>query len=144
SKQLRAGLLLDTREGLLQGGSRGPAIVPGKPRESLLIEAIRHESRDAHLVMPSKKPKLANEIIANFEQWIKMGAPDPRSGKSVAKLPAWGDASPADHWAFQKIKNLPIPNVDDVLSFVRSPIDHFVLAKLAEHNLTPSPPVDRH
>ena len=72
-KNLKGGLLLDTRDTLRMGGESGPAIIPGKPRESLLIAAIRHES----LEMPPKE-KLSAQVIADFEKWVQIGAPDPR------------------------------------------------------------------
>src|SRR6186713_3198600 len=71
----KGGLVLDLREGLLRGGDTGPAIVPGKPKESLLIKAIRHEVED--LEMPKARAKLEESVIADFEKWIAMGAPDP-------------------------------------------------------------------
>ena len=70
------GLVLDHRQGLLEGGDRGPAIAPGKPDESLLIQVIRHDVEDVE--MPSAAPKLDAVIIRDFEQWVRMGAPDPR------------------------------------------------------------------
>src|SRR5947209_5567058 len=76
AKNLKAALRLDTREGLRQGGRSGPAVVPGKPQESLLLAAIRHDD----LQMPPNK-KLPSAVIADFEAWIKMGAPDPRESK---------------------------------------------------------------
>ena len=78
-KTLKGGLLLDTRQGTRQGGDSGPAVVPGKPADSLLIAAIRHET----FKMP-RKTKLSKEVIADFVKWIKLGAPDPRTGKGNA------------------------------------------------------------
>ena len=75
AKKLGGGLLLDHREGLRKGGETGPAIVVGKPGESLLIKAIRYE--DDSLKMPPKG-KLPAEVIADLETWIKNGANDPR------------------------------------------------------------------
>src|SRR5262249_35840457 len=75
--KLKAGLLLDSKAGLLKGGETGPALVAGKPRESLLLKALRHEG-DLHMP-PSGK--LAAAILSDFEMWIKLGAPDPRDGK---------------------------------------------------------------
>ena len=63
AEKLRGGLRLDSREAILQGGDSGPAVVPGKSEESLLIQAIRHEDG---LAMPPKKPKLSDPIIADF------------------------------------------------------------------------------
>jgi hypothetical protein len=79
SSKLKApmgGLVLDTKSGGLQGGGRGPAIVPGKPAESVLVKAMRFT--DTHLQMPPSG-KLADPVLATFEQWIAAGAPDPRA-----------------------------------------------------------------
>src|SRR5207253_2422167 len=81
-KKVKGGLRLDTREGWVKGGDTGTAIVPGEPDKSLLIEAIRYGNQD--LQMPPKK-KLADEERAILEQWVKLGAPDPRTGEAVAK-----------------------------------------------------------
>ena len=81
AKKVKGGLRLDTRDGWLKGGDAGPAIVPGEPDKSLLIDAIRYTDTD--LQMPEKR-KLPAGDIAIFEQWVKMGAPDPRAGGEVA------------------------------------------------------------
>ena len=75
AKRLRGGLKLDSRTSILAGGDTGPAVVPGKPGESLLLAAIRHEDE---LEMPPKG-KLPPEVIADFERWIALGAPTPIS-----------------------------------------------------------------
>jgi len=144
SKKVKGGLLLDTREGLLKGGDSGPAIVPNDLKKSLLIVGIRHESADPHKAMPLNKAKLSDEIIADFEQWVKLGAPDPRVGKAIAKSPTWSAEQVADHWAFKKIANPPIPKVVDAKQFVQNPIDQFILAKLNETKLEPSPKADKY
>src|SRR5438128_2204446 len=72
-----AGLLLDTRDGIRKGGTNGPAIAPGKPDESLLIRAIRHDGRK----MPPGA-KLPDGVIDDFEKWVAMGAPDPREERA--------------------------------------------------------------
>ena len=84
----KGGLRLDYRDGWKKGGDSGETIVPGDPKESLLLRTIRHEEED--LKMPSKAPKLDPAVIADFEAWVKMGAPDPRdtpakSGESGSK-----------------------------------------------------------
>jgi len=75
SGKRKGGLWLDRRAAWEQGGDSGPAIVPGKPDESLFIRAIRYH--DEALQMPSKS-KLPADEIALFERWVTMGAPDPR------------------------------------------------------------------
>src|SRR5262249_53930707 len=75
AEKIRAGLTLDTRAGLRKGGDTGPAIVPGNSDRSLLIKALK--SSDPDTAMPPKG-KLPDDVIADFEAWVKMGAPDPR------------------------------------------------------------------
>ena len=76
-KKIRGGLVVDTREGIRKGGESGPVIVPGSPSRSLLVKALGHS--DPKLAMPPKK-KLDMAIIHDFEEWIRMGSPDPRQG----------------------------------------------------------------
>ena len=76
AEKVRGGLRLDSRADLRRGGDSGAAVVPGKPEESLLIRAIRY--RNEELRMPPKA-KLPDAVIADFEAWLKMGAPDPRT-----------------------------------------------------------------
>src|SRR5262245_15301868 len=74
AKKIRAGLLVDSRDALLKGGESGPAVVPGHPGKSLLIQALRQEQ---DLRMPPSG-KLSEAVIADFVRWVEMGAPDPR------------------------------------------------------------------
>ena len=71
TKKLKAGLLLDSRDGVRKGGDTGPAIVAGKPGESLLIEALKY---DGDTKMPPSG-KLPDAVIADFEQWVKIARP---------------------------------------------------------------------
>jgi cytochrome c553 len=139
--KLQAGLLLDSKKGLLDGGESGPVIVAGKPEKSLLIAALKYESYE----MPPKGRLPAN-VIADFEKWVTMGAPDPREASS-APVPrrAAFQISPEDraHWAFQPVQKLPPPEVRDA-SWVRDDIDRFVLARLEEAGRRPSPEADRY
>jgi len=143
SKKLKGGLMLDTAEGLLAGGDTGPAIVPGKPEKSLLVQSIRHETKDDDLFMPPKKDKFTDEVIADFEKWVKMGAPDPRTGKAIAKAAAWDATKALDHWAFKKITSPAVPKVTDTQHFVQNAIDNFVLATLADKKLAHSAKADK-
>ncbi len=136
SEKVKGGLLLDSKEDLLKGGDSGPAIVSGEPDKSLLIKAVRYG--DENLQMPPKGKKLSPEQIADLETWIKMGAPDPRVQGSKSNLLSL----PKVHWAFQPVKNTPIPSVKNK-SWAKSPIDNFILAKLQEKKIKPSPIADR-
>jgi hypothetical protein len=136
SKSLKGGLRVDTREGLRLGGKSGtPAIVPGDAEKSLLLQALRHTSDD--LKMPPKR-KLSPQQIADFEQWIRAGAPDPRAGERSAVS---GQRSAKQHWAFVPVREQVLPKVKDT-SWPQTPIDHFILAKLEANSLKPSPPAD--
>ncbi|MFT6563099.1 MAG: hypothetical protein ACJAX6_001488, partial [Limisphaerales bacterium] len=74
ARNLKGELFLDSKQGMLNGGESGPVIVPGKPAESRLLQAIR---RDGKLKMPPRD-KLSGQVADNFAKWIGMGAPDPR------------------------------------------------------------------
>src|SRR5438105_2991344 len=94
SKKIKGGLTLDSLEQVLKGGDSGAAIVPGAPEKSLLIKAVRYSDKD--LQMPPKHQLPAPEI-ALLEDWVKMGAPDPRTNNRIV-APA---KAANKHWAFQ-------------------------------------------
>lgn len=137
AKNVRADLLLDSREGLLQGGESGEAVVPGKPGAGTLLSALRHEDFE----MPPKK-KLPASVIADFEKWIKMGAPDPRTSKTpviARKTIDFGEAR--KFWAFQPPKQPNAPKVKDT-RWSRSQADRHVLAGLEAAGLSPAADAD--
>lgn len=139
--RVRAGLLLDTKAGLLAGGDSGPAIVPGEPGRSLLIEAIRYDNPD--LRMPPKGNKLSDAIIADFVEWIRRGAPDPRVQTAEPAVTAAHDYAPnADHWAFKPVVQPAVPATRHP-EWCRTPVDNFVLATLEKAGMQPSPAADR-
>ncbi len=137
SKVLQGNLRLDTAEHTRTGGDSGPAVVPQKPNESLLLAALRYESYE----MPPSG-KLPDEVIKNFERWIAMGAPDPRTGtpatSPVADPAGPQTPNPNSHWAFRKPER-PDPPTVTLASAVRSDIDRFIVARLEQAKLTPSP-----
>src|SRR4051812_21665018 len=138
-KKLKGGLRLDTREGMLKGGESGkPAVVPGEIDHSLLIEAIRYKNQD--LQMPPKG-RLTDVQVADFVAWVKAGAPDPR-GSTQGPGPLAARPDPKQFWSFQPVKDPPVPEVHDH-SWVRTPVDAFVLARLEAKGLRPSPEADR-
>ncbi|HEX4948004.1 MAG TPA: DUF1549 domain-containing protein, partial [Blastocatellia bacterium] len=144
AKTLAGGLRLDTRAGMLKGGASGEAaIVPGAPERSLLLKAIRYT--DPKLQMPMNGP-LPEPVIRDFETWIKMGAPDPREGES--KTVAATRAEPYDYaaarkfWSLQPLQQPTIPAVKNQ-AWVKSPIDHFILAKLEAKTLAPVADADK-
>jgi hypothetical protein len=135
-KTLKGNLLLDTREAIRKGGDSGPAVVPGKPEDSLLIAAIRHES----IEMPPKG-KLPDETIADFVKWVQIGAPDPRDGKAGAGSTIDIEAARRS-WAYQTPKLPPRPEIEGT-DWPRGDIDRLVLASLEGNELHPAPQADR-
>jgi len=132
AKKIRGGLKLDSRAGWQTGGDSGDAILPGKPEESLLLDAVKYQ--DEYLKMPPKG-KLPDASIADLEEWIRRGAPDPRTETTSATTPA-STASNRDYWSYQpirEIQNLGEPGW----------IDRLIGDQLAAHHLNPLPPADR-
>ena len=137
--KLKGGLFLDTRAALLTGGDEGPALVPGKPDNSLLIKAMRWAREDLH--MPPKS-KLPPEVIADFEKWVAMGAPDPRTGEVAKARREISIPQARDYWAFRPLKPVTVPNVKNA-AWAKTPVDRFILAKMEAAKITPSKPVSR-
>jgi hypothetical protein len=136
SDKAKGGLKLDSRAGLREGGDSGPAIVPGKPDESLLLRAIEHG--DDVEPMPPKKEKLPPSVIADLRRWIERGATDPRE---TSARPA---GSGEDRWALRPIARPPVPELaGDDRRRARNPIDAFILDRLRRTKLGPSPEADR-
>ncbi|HRP03539.1 MAG TPA: DUF1549 domain-containing protein, partial [Opitutaceae bacterium] len=141
SDKIRGGLLLDSRAAVLEGGNSGPVIVAGKPDDSLLIQAIRYTGEDEDLRMPPKSQggKLTDAQIADLEEWVKRGAPDPR-------IPAAGGSRYGgvgrNHWAFQPLKKPDVPAVESN-SWIQSPVDAFVYRRLTEVGLKPNSIADK-
>ena len=131
SGKAKGGLVLDSRGGWEKGGGEGPAIVPGKLDESLLIEAVRYEGYE----MPPDEKLPASEI-ALLERWIAMGAPDPRES-TAPKIDR------EDLWALQPISEPAVPTVKD-MSWPREDLDAFLLAKLEAAGLRPASDADRY
>ncbi len=141
AEKVKGDLLLDSREGLLKGGETGPALVPGDPGKSLLIKAVRYT--DENLQMPPKNKKLSAEQISDLEAWIKMGAPDPRVATMTKAGPPLSDPKKvSSHWAFQPIQNPPVPEVKNK-RWAQTPVDAFILARLEQKKIKPSPMADR-
>jgi hypothetical protein len=138
AEKLKGGLYLDSREGLLKGGEHGAAIVPGDPEKSLLIRAIRYT--DENLQMPPKDKKLSSQQVTDFEAWVKMGAPDPRSEQNQALTER--ENKKRNHWGFRPIQRPALPEVSRP-NWVRNGIDAFVLAKLEQNGMKPSIPANR-
>lgn len=137
SGKSKGGLLLDTKNGIRAGGETGPAVVPGDPAKSLLLTAISHADPD--LQMPPKKPQLPKAVIADVTAWIKAGAPDPReSSAKPAERPPVDLASGRKFWAYQRPQAHPSPKTTNP-QWAKRELDHFILAKLEQNGLAPSP-----
>ena len=130
-KQKKGGLLLDLRVGWQAGGDSGPAIVPGKPDESLLISSVKYDSFE----MPPKG-KLSDAEISILEKWVAMGAPDPRDGKVSAASEAIDVEAARQFWSFQPPQKHAAPQTQRT-DWAKSEIDRFLLAKLEAEKLTP-------
>ena len=131
-KKKQGGLLLDSRAGARKGGDSGPAVVPSKPEESLLLSAMRYETFE----MPPKG-KLPANVIRDFERWIRTGAPDSREGGTApveANSPSVEEGR--SFWAFQPVRDEPAPKVKDA-AWARSKMDRLILARLEAKGLRP-------
>ena len=129
SETLEGELRLDVRAGLLRGGESGaPSVVPGQPGKSLLIKALKHEDSE----MPPDE-KLPDAVIARFEHWIKIGAPDPRNG-DLKPLASYDFEKAREFWSLKKPVRHKLPQVRDA-SWPRDDLDHFVLASLEAKDL---------
>jgi len=141
AEKQKGGLRLDLAGGWAIGGDSGPALIPGDG-QSLVLRAIRYD--DANLEMPPKG-KLPDKTIAAFEQWIALGALDPRSDSpadpQVTETPrGWKEGK--SFWAFQPRSEINPPSVDQT-EWPASDIDRFVLAGLEREGLAPNGMADR-
>ena len=127
----QGGLRLDSHEALLKGGASGPAVVAGKPEESLLIKSVRYEHEKIKMPPTGRLP---DEAIRDLTKWIADGA-------------TWSEDTPPaepyeiseEHrtfWSFQPVRRPPVPDVSDQ-RWGRNPVDRFIAAKLADKGLTP-------
>ena len=139
-KKIRGGLRLDSQVGWSKGGDNGPALTPGKPDESLLIQAIGYA--DASLAMPPTG-KLPAETIATLTEWIKRGAPDPRLEPQAPAKRVIDIAEGKTHWAFQRLNRVTPPKPTNE-AWVRNPIDAFILGKLEAGEVGPAAEASRH
>ena len=131
SNPVMGGLRMDSREGLLKGGGRGAALVPGEPEQSLLLRAVLHTA--GNLKMPPG-PKLSEAQTAALAHWVKMGAP---WGAPAVKAPA-----SETFWAFVPPQQ-PAPPAVKTSGWVKTPIDAFVLAALEKKGLAPARSADK-
>ena len=152
SKIVQGNLRLDSKPGVRDGGDSGPAVVPGNPDESLIIQSLRYGT----LQMPPSG-KLSDTILRDFETWVLHGATDPRESPSGSNEPEnkpWRDPVAIEsHWAFRSAPrsvsipktNIPsgvptdLPDWYDASDAAQSPIDHFLRVPLREKGWLPAP-----
>ncbi len=130
SDSIGGNLLVDRRDGMLVGGESGPVVVPGKPDESLIVQALRYED----LEMPPEAP-LPEAVINDFVKWISLGATDPRVDAAMPTPKPTGDLETL--WSFMPRQVPALPDVQH-RDWPRDPIDHFVLARLEQNTLEPT------
>ena len=131
SAPLQGGLRLDTREATRKGGDSGAAVVPESADDSVLLAALRYDGFE----MPPKG-KLPESVIADFEKWILMGAPDPREGDAPVADAGIDFEKAAEFWAFRSPRKAELPAVQNA-AWPKNAIDHFVLARLEQEGLHP-------
>jgi mono/diheme cytochrome c family protein len=131
----RGGLRVDTVTALRTGGDSGPAVVPGKAGDSLLLKAVC--GAEGVKSMPPKGPPLTAAEVAVLRTWVDAGAQGPANETVAPTVKAANK-----HWSFQPVQHPTPPTVKDT-AWVRNPIDNFILARLEEKKIRPSPEADR-
>ncbi len=141
----KAGLRLDTAEGLKKGGESGPVVDPGKPETSRLVDAVRYH--DDSLQMPPKG-KLPEPEVEALARWVKAGAvwPESAARPAVSATAAEGakgiSAEARAFWSFRPVRKVE-PPAAKVAEWSGSAIDRFLLAAMESKGLAPSPRADR-
>ena len=136
----KGGLRLDRQAGLVEGGDSGTAVVPGKPEESLLIKAIQWTGVVSEMPPDSKLP---DQVIADFREWVRLGAAFPAD-----TAPAGAKPRPVDieqgrgFWSFQPVHRHPSPVVSQS-DWPRTRIDSFVAEQLDRQQMHPAKEADR-
>lgn len=139
SDQVEGHLLVDSAPTLLRGGAAGPALIPGDPDHSLLIEAVRYLN-DGMAMPPDGK--LSEAEIASLEEWVRMGAPDPRHSVTAIPMKTIDVAQAREFWSFRPVADPAVPNVSSE-GWPRTDIDRFILARLERGELNPVDVADK-
>jgi hypothetical protein len=131
--KLKASLLVDSRAGMAKGGESGAAVVPKNKEESLLLAALKYDGFE----MPPAG-KLPDDVIADFEKWIDMGAPDPRDEPPAAIDERTIDVEAGrKHWSYRRLAPVSPPEVKTP-GWAKNDIDRFILAKQEEAGIAPA------
>src|SRR5882672_1194709 len=140
AKKVKGKLLLDSRAGILKGGQNGAVVIAGDPEASRLIAAIRWT--DSDLKMPPKQ-KLSLQQIEKFEEWVRMGAPDPRDDLAAAKVvkATTNIEEGRKWWAFTPMSESASPVIKRQ-TWPKQKFDYFVLAELETKQVAPSAEAD--
>ncbi|HUY36144.1 MAG TPA: DUF1553 domain-containing protein [Pirellulales bacterium] len=146
ARRQKGGLRLDSRAAALAGGESGPVVVPGKPDESLLVDAVRY----GQVFQMPPKGKLPDAEVAALVEWVRQGAPWPKDDPSAEAVgrPSAAEGEPLftseqrAFWAFRPPADPPPPPVKNG-AWPKGPLDHFILAGLEARGLWPAPPADK-
>jgi cytochrome c553 len=136
AEKVRGDFKLDTRENMRKGGENGAAIIPGDPKNSPLLKALRRDDDFVQPMPPPPKKKLSDDTIADIEKWIAMGAPDPRDTPAKTVKTVIDIEKGRKYWAFQPPQKLSPPAVKDA-AWPRGDIDRFLLAGMEAKGLKP-------
>jgi len=142
-KDTEAGLDLSDRDRLLRGGDSGPAILPGRGKDSLMVKLLQHAKEPK---MPKGSAKLPEETLKQIIAWIDSGAPYDKPLIEKADPKAWiskkVEPELKKHWAYQPLHRVEAPAVQDA-AWCRTPIDRFIRAKQEQAGIAPNGPADR-
>ena len=132
-------LLVDSAPTLLRGGSTGPAVIPGDPEHSPLIDAVRYKNEN--MAMPPEG-KLSDAEIASLEEWVRMGAPDPRHSATTIPMKTIDVAKAREFWSFRQVADPAVPKISNA-SWPMNDIDRFIMAELDRRKLDPVDVADK-
>ena len=126
----KGGLRLDSLAAAIKGGETGPAVVPGKPKESLLVDAINY----GELYQMPPKTRLPAEEVAALTKWIEMGAPWPNDAAAGSESSTKSEFNlhkrKAEHWCWQPLANPPVPKLRNPQSAIRNATDSVPMQRI--------------